>query len=385
MNRREAILGIGVAGAVLAVPALAGCGERATLALKPWSGPPPEEHDVRLKALSYAVLAPSAHNTQPWSLALRGQDELSLYVDRTRLLPETDVPFRQAHVSQGTFLELLVIALSAFGCRAELTLFPEGEYTNAAIDDRPVAHLRVLPDATRLDPLFSHITSRRSNKRAYDPSRKPSQAQLAALAGSIAEGTSLAFIENADARRRLAGICADGMAAEVSARARNVETAKWFRFSTRELEEKRDGFALEHNGKSGFTRWFAETFLLSREGSADPNGTFATGAVDLAREQAGSAPAFGVLTTPTNTRRAQVLAGRAYARVALTAQSLGLTMHPMSQSLEEYRDMASIKARLEGEVALTPGSTVQMLFRLGHADETPHTPRRDPRDLVRST
>src|SRR5215831_11538157 len=106
MNRREAMVALGVGGAMLAVPGLVCAGRRATnLALKPWSGPPAGERDVRVRALSYAVLAPNAHNTQPWSIALQGTDELSLYVDRSRLLPETDPPFRQTHVSQGTFLE----------------------------------------------------------------------------------------------------------------------------------------------------------------------------------------------------------------------------------------------------------------------------------------
>jgi hypothetical protein len=353
--------------------------------MKPWSGPPPGAEDVRLRALSYAVLAPNAHNTQPWSLALPSDDEIVLYVDRTRLLPATDVPFRQAHVSQGTFLELLVIALGAMGRRADVTLFPQGEYANDALDERPVAHVRVTKDTMAADPLFSHITARRSNKREYDPDRKPTPAQVARLVRSIAGGASLSIIEDDTARTRLTGIAADAMAAEVKDRARNEETAKWFRYSDKELEQKRDGFGLASNGKTGFTAWFAETFVLSRENSADPNGTFARGAIDMARSQAKSAPAFGVLTTASNTRTAQVLAGRAYARVALTAQSLGLSMHPMSQSLEEYPDMANVKARMEREVALSPGGTVQMLFRLGYAEAAPHTPRRNVEDMVRKS
>ena len=338
MNRRTALIGLGIAGTALVVPGLSACSEPTSLAMKPWSGPPPGASDLRLRALSYAVLAPNAHNTQPWSLALRGDDEILLYVDRTRLLPQTDIPFRQAHVSQGTFLELLVIALSAMGRRADVTLFPEGDYGDA-IDDRPVARVRITNDVAARDPLFVHITARRSNKREYDPDRIPTAAQLAALSASIAAGASLAVIENTAARERLTHIATDAMAAEVKDRARNEETAKWFRFSDRELEQKRDGFGLANNGKTGFTAWFAETFVLSREGSADPNGTFARGAIDMARSQAKSAPAFGVLTTASNTRAAQVLAGRAYARVALTAQALGLSMHPMSQSLEEYAEV----------------------------------------------
>jgi hypothetical protein len=353
--------------------------------MKPWSDPPPDAEDVRLRALSYAVLAPNAHNTQPWSLALSGDDEILLYVDRTRLLPATDVPFRQAHVSQGTFLELLVIALGAMGRGAEVMLFPQGEYANDAIDDRPVARVRVTKDRATADPLFAHITKRRSNKREYDPDRKLTPAQVARLIGSIVGGASLSIVENDAARARLTGIAADAMTAEVKDRARNEETAKWFRYSDRELEQKRDGFGLANNGRTGFTAWFAETFVLSRENSADPDGAFARGAIDMARSQAKSAPAFGVLTTAANTRTAQVLAGRAYARIALTAQSLGLAMHPMSQSLEEYPDMAPVKARMEREVALSPGSTVQMLFRLGYAEPTPHTPRRNVEDMVRTS
>ena len=105
----------------------------------------------------------------------------------------------------------------------------------------------------------------------------------------------------------------------------------------------------------------------------------------MAESQAFSAPAFGVLATPDNTRKAQLLAGRAYARIGLTVQALGLSMHPMSQALEEYADMARVKARLEHEVALAPGGTVQMLFRLGHAEESPHTPRRSVREMLRAS
>jgi hypothetical protein len=385
MDRRTALIGLGIAGTALFVPGIAGCSHTTPLAMKPWSGPPPGAEDVRLRALSYAVLAPNAHNTQPWSLALVGDDEILLYVDRTRLLPATDVPFRQAHVSQGTFLELLVIALGAMGRRAEVTLFPRGEYANDTIDDRPVARVRITEDVATSDPLFFQITQRRSNKRDYDPDRKPAPEQIARLMGSIAGGASLSFVQAHAARTRLSDIATEAMAAEVKDHARNEETAKWFRYSDRELEQKRDGFGLANNGKTGFTAWFAETFVLSRESSADPNGAFARGAIDMARSQARSAPAFGVLTTTSNTRAAQVLAGRAYARVALTAQSLGLSMHPMSQSLEEYPDMALVKTRMEREVALNPGSTVQMLFRLGYADPTPHTPRRSVEDMVRQS
>src|SRR5262245_7971167 len=106
MQRRTTLKLLGLGATALALPRISGCADQPSLALAPWSGPPPELHDARLRALSYATLAPSAHNTQPWLIALQ-PDAIELSVDAARLLPDTDPPLRQAHVSQGTFLELL--------------------------------------------------------------------------------------------------------------------------------------------------------------------------------------------------------------------------------------------------------------------------------------
>jgi hypothetical protein len=388
MNRRSALKFMALGAGTLVIPAAASCskgaGTSATLALAPWSGPPPQERDVRLRALSYAVLAPNAHNTQPWIVGL-GDDTIDLYVDPARLLPQTDPPYRQTHISQGTFIELLVIALAEHGVASEVRYFPDGEYGNAVLEDLSVARVRLLAGPVARDPLFAAIMARTSTKRVYEAGRALSSSDGEALSRApIGEGVSVQIVNEVGARSRLAEICGDAMAVEVTAVPRNVETARWFRFSGSEIEEKRDGFSVRQTGVGTFKRWLAETFILDRAGASDPNGAFAKGAVDQAREQARSAAAFGALTSDQNTRRAQVVAGRAYARVALTATARGLAMHPMSQALEEYPDMAVTKQRLERELALSSGRTVQMLFRLGHAEVTPHTPRRDVQSLLRS-
>jgi hypothetical protein len=337
-----------------------------------------------MRALSYALLAPNAHNTQPWLVGL-GDGRIDLHVDRARLLPETDPPYRQTHISQGTFLELLVIALAEDGIASEVDYFPDGEYANGTLEDLPVARVRLLSGSVARDPLFAAIPLRTSTKRPFEPGRELSSIDAEALARApTGEGVSVRIVSNVDARSRLAEICTDAMSVEVKAVPRNVETARWFRFSEDEIEEKRDGFSIRQTGAGALERWVVESFLLDRAGASDPEGSFARGAVDQTRDQARSAAAFGALTSDLNTRRAQVIAGRAYARVALTAAARGLAMHPMSQALEEYPDMAITKQRLERELGLRSGRTVQMLFRLGHAEVTPHTPRRDVRSLLRS-
>jgi hypothetical protein len=276
-----------------------------------------------------------------------------------------------------------MIALAEHGRGSDIRYFPEGEYASDGLEDRPVARVRIAAGAVARDPLFAAITTRTSNKRVFESGHALSPADREALSRAPAEGgVSVQIVDDARARSRLADICTEAMAAEVRAAARNAETARWFRFSDAEIAERRDGFSLAQAGVGGVKRWFAETFVLDRASASDPVGSFAAGAVDQTRAQARSAAAFGALVSDGNSRRAQVVAGRAYARIALTAAARGLAMHPMSQALEEYPDMASTKQRLERELALAPGRTVQMLFRLGFAEATPHTPRRDVRALL---
>ena len=122
MDRRHFLSGSTVALGTLALP-VGGGGCAAPRVIGAWNGVP-HDGDARTVALSYAILAPNAHNAQPWKVELVGQHGLRLFVDRERLLPVSDPLFRQVYVSQGTFIELFCIGASAIGHRVDVQLFP---------------------------------------------------------------------------------------------------------------------------------------------------------------------------------------------------------------------------------------------------------------------
>jgi len=141
MHRRGFIRLVG-GGTLMATGGLLGAcsSQYPASAVAAWQGPA-RDGDLRRWALAHAVLAPSSHNRQPWQVDRREPDAITLHVDRQRLLPETDPWFRQIVVSQGTFLELLVIALRERGVEPTVTLFPDGEFAARGLDDRPVARI----------------------------------------------------------------------------------------------------------------------------------------------------------------------------------------------------------------------------------------------------
>lgn len=386
VSRRHFIKVATVGGGTLLLPSfLQGCTRGVSEALRPWQGPRVDDGDVRHIVLSYAILAANPHNSQPWLVDLRGKLGFDLYVDPERLLPGSDPPFRQTHIGQGTFLENADLAARELGYRPEIEYFPDGMYGETELERKPVARVELVKaPGVEGDPLFRMLTERQTNKRAFDGSPITPE-EIHALEGAYdATVHALGTTEAPEPIAQVAELARRGMAAEVASDERTHETLEWFRFDDAEIERHRDGFGLAASGMARPMRWIAETFILSRERTvADPR-RFAMEAVKLIERQASSAAAFGWITSPRNSRLDQVLVGRAYERINLTATALGLAIQPMSQPLQEYPEADVLRKEVEELAGIPAGHTMQMLFRLGRARPATHTPRRSVEALLRS-
>lgn len=385
MNRRGFIrIMTAASGAMLVAGISRDRPERSLSALEGWHGPKATE-DIRMLVLSYALLAPNPHNKQSWIVDLKGPGRFELYVDPARLLPDTDPPFRQIHIGQGTFLENLSLAAAHFGHRAEIQYFPVGMYGNTVLEHKPVASIDLTPQASvERDPLFDAIARRQSNKRVF-LAQPLSAMQLDGVRAVMPSDTSdfyLGIAADVPQRQRLAEFAVASMRIEVADQARIAESVAMFRFSDEELELHRDGFGVAQMGAQGARKYLIEKFFISRKSFLAPDSSFGAQSIEGTRGQAESAAAFGWLVSKNNTRYDQVIAGRIYNRIHLTATTLGIAMHPMSQVLQEYSAMTALQAKFKAYLGVPGSHTVQMFFRLGVAEPVRHTARRAVRDIV---
>jgi hypothetical protein len=371
MSSRRNVLKLIGGGVVLA--AVTGGGVIATsgpseAAREPWRKAG-QYTEFRRRALSYALLAPNPHNRQPWRVRLDGQDSLTLYCDLQRRLPATDPFDRQITIGCGAFLELLVLAAAQDGYQATITPFPDGEDMRS-LDQRPVAQVSFRRGGVSPDPLFAQVLARRSNKEVYEPRDVPAPAlQQLAEAGGLFGATS-ATIGNTDLAERLRDLTWRAHLKEVSTPATNQESVDLMRIGAAEVTANPDGIELEGpifevGRRLGF---------MTRETLADPKSTAFRQGLDLYRSMALSARAFGWISNENRTRIDQINAGRAYVRMNLRATSLGLGVHPWSQSLQEYVEMQDLYREVHDLIG--GGKRVQMLYRIGYGPKIGPTPRR---------
>ncbi len=377
INRRNFVRLAG-GGVVLGVTAgLAGCSSTLPAeAVAAWSGPLAGTTDVRHWVLSYAILAPHSHNLQSWLVDLRQPGEIMLYCDLTRLLPETDPLSRQIMMSQGTFLELLDLAARQQGLRADITLFPQGEFGPATLDKRPVARIVLAADASvRLDPLFAQIMKRHTNREAYE-AREPAAAALQAMAASVAPyPVRTGFVGGAqpDTLQKHRAIAKQAWRIELVTPRTIMESFKVLRVGPREIAEHRDGLSIN----TPMVRTLTALGLFDRSKAPAPDDSATTGQIKSFNEKIATTPAFFWMVTEGNDRKTQVNAGRAYARAQLAATAQGLVMQPLSQALQEYPEQAKPYADIHALLqAPQPRYTVQMWARLGYAPAVGPSPRR---------
>jgi hypothetical protein len=100
------------------------------------------------------------------------------------------------------------------------------------------------------------------------------------------------------------------------------------------------------------------------------------------RKKAESATGFMWMTTPDDRADTRLVTGMAYARLNLAMTALGLAIHPWSQALQEYEEMADLY-RQARQLLEAPNQVVQMLVRVGYAPGVDPSARRGVEAILR--
>ena len=383
-SRRDFIRLVG-GGAVLAAGGgLAGCNAALpAAALQPWTDAS-SQTDTRRFMLAHALLAPNPHNRQPWIADLRDPGRIHLVCDGDRLLPETDPQGRQILIGCGAFVELAVIAAAQRGLQVTIEWFPGGAPAAQALPKGTRVATLVLGEAGSAQPdvLFAQITRRHTRKTPYKVGKPlPDELTHAWKATAAAFGLRSGLVSGDAATLPIRRITREAYEVECVTPRTWLESARLMRIGPAAIASNRDGISLN----SPMVR------ALYSVGLFDPMEVPRRGSSSLQRVMDRWTPfetgsGYLWLASDGNDRLIQTACGRAYVRAQLQATASGVDMHPLSQALQEFAEMHSLREAMHRTLGLAPAEiTLQMLSRVGFATETTGpSPRRDLGSLLRA-
>lgn len=380
ITRRHVLIGGGAAVLVLGAGGLwrvSSWTQNLDDATQPWreagAGAGKSSGDVRLDCLAFAILAPNPHNLQPWLIKLDGKSGITIFCDKDKRLPATDPFNRQTTIGFGAFLELLRMAAAEKGYLAKTTPFPEGE-PYPVLDNRPIARVEFIKSNNpRLaDSLFAFALGRRTTRINYDD--KPvSDRTLNKLNQLKLFSDRVNFVSTNDKSKAefLKKIALESWKIELNTTRTWGESIKWTRAGSAQIKANPDGISL----RGVPMEMFRVAGVLAPSVMADKNSLAFQSSYDFYADLIKSAHAWGWIWTEDNKRKTQLDAGRAWVRIHLQATKLGLALHPLSQALQEFPEMAKPYKQIHQWAGLKSRQTIQGLLRFGYASEVPPAPR----------
>jgi hypothetical protein len=342
-----------------------------------WSGLSERQGDEQL--VHAAVLAASAHNTQPWQFRRIGE-RLEILADLERNLGTFDPFRRELFQSIGCAAENCRIVARAQGLEGRVEALP-GKLPPPP--DGTCAVILHLTPGFEVVPANLQLLERRRTHRGAFESWPPSEVVLSELPPLAADFPRTRLTLFTGARATALGALIVEATREIVADARMAaDNSAWFRFRNREIQRRGDGLTLDPSTVSPFQHFLARYF--------PPSGKKANRQwlVDTEKVHVGTASAFGVISVQDPYDRPTAIeVGRLWQRLQLRLTQRGLASQPLHQPLERADRELQLGtserwARRLGAFGAGLDWKPTFVFRLGVAKHPAgHSPRR-PLDAV---
>lgn len=313
-------------------------------------------------AVSYAILAPSSHNTQPWRFTVFDR-ELLVSADRSRALPVIDPFDRELTISCSAALFNLRVVFSHFDIPIEIALFPQSADPDILARIVFASGGATVPDIAHL---LQAITLRATNRLPFAREDLPKDLVERIVSAAAAEGVDAVVAQSEADRARIGALVAEADREQFNNPSFRRELASWIHSSHRD------------DGMPAYSQGVGPLLDATTPVAAMVIRTFDVGHGVAAthEELARGSPLLLVLSTTTDNNEAWLATGQALQRLLLVAAISGHSASYLNQPIE----VPELRKRLAVEMGTA--RFPQLILRLGRGPAVPHSPRRPVTDVI---
>ncbi len=312
--------------------------------------------DSHKKILWHASLAPSGHNSQPWTVHLAGRDRWIIGTDRTRWLPAVDPENRETMLSLGAFMENLRISAGLFGLRVKEKIISSNPESDKIIEVKLSGDS---PSGTQ-EKILSDLKKRRTLRKNHKLSAISSE-HLTSLFHEV-EDLAHYYPLQSKTGQFLSRETVNANRIQTGRDDAMEELSRWIRWNRFEIEKYRNGITPASMEISGISRWYVETFYSGKDVMTEE---FRNRTVAMAEEQVARTGGWIVINSAGNDVKSLINCGGIFQKIFLRARKFGIALHPMTQILEE----AQSGKKLSGFSGLK--GNPQFILRAGYVESYP--------------
>lgn len=303
-----------------------------------------------------AELAPSVHNTQPWTWRVSGST-LEVRADRDRSLAVLDPRGRELTISCGAAIEFAYAAVRGLGWECSVDQLPDPADPDL-LATLQIGSRRAAEPAER--EVYEAIPRRYTDRGSYEPAALTPELAAALTDGVNRRGGWLRVLDRDGDRLAVIQALTDAESAEAADPAYREELASWVREGSAP-----DGIPVAALGDIAESGRVSDVPLRDFAGANEhprPGGDAPPPPVER--------DTLLMIGTHDESPLAWLQAGQALGWLLLRLTVAGLSSQPLGQAL----DVESSRSRLGQRLGIL--GHVQFLLRTGHGHGAPTTGRR---------
>lgn len=312
--------------------------------------------------IKFAVLAPSSHNSQPWSFKIK-DETIFLLANLDRALPVSDADHRQLFISLGGALENLLTAADYYGFITVVEYFSAGTGGDTVAKVSFQEWPQEKKAAKETHPAFS-IPRRHTNRNKY--TNQPLDQGFLDWIQISGDTIRVDLVQELSKKERLAEITIKAGLKAMDDKGFREELSRYVKSNLTNSKLGMPGFGLGLPTPISLLAPLLIRYLnmnrLTRRKDEELLKKFT--------------PLFAVISTKRDDPENWVKAGQLYERIALQAEKRQIKTHIMAAAVQVgnfHRELQEV---------LNTTFRPQVFFRLGYSQKvTPHSPRLSVNDV----